>query len=68
MATFSVIVLVVIFMALTIVWAYLCAKFMKDSGGSFTENIGACGGATLIYLIAIFFVLKYIIIWGQPLV
>lgn len=68
MITFSVIALVVILIGLTLLWAYLCVKVFEDSSGILSERIGACGSATLIYVIAISFVLKYIIIWGQSLV
>lgn len=65
MTTFAVIILVIILIALSIGWAYVCVRFMEN--GNFGENLVACFVVTAIFIIVVYWVVKDIIIWGYPL-
>jgi hypothetical protein len=65
MATFSVIVLVLILIALSIYCAYLTAKIFKENDEG---NLMAFLALAFVYGLIVCFLLRYIIIWGYPLV
>ena len=70
MILFSVIGLVIIFIILTVIMVLLGYRLYEDSEGGH-DSVGLFfAGVTIfcIYVIIIYWIVKYIIIWGQPLV
>lgn len=65
MQTFALIVLIAFLIALTHTHNYCLRLIVRNAGG----DAGIfCFISSVLYGIAVFFILKYIIIWGYPLI
>ncbi len=68
MNIFAVITLAILLMVLTHFQNWLCRKLTEDFTTNDSEgDVGILVFANIMYLVAVFFIVKYIIIWGQPL-
>ncbi len=69
MNVFAVITLAILLMVVTHFQNWLCRKLTEDftSNNHSEGDLGILVFVNIMYLVAVFFIVKYIIIWGQPL-